>query len=200
MSPLFNARQIHRSLPGDDTDVDFCRTNIFLAHHLRDIIQNCYGKYPSWLEYPLAITHPINAILRNVSVQQKGVENGVEFISTMSYLGAMVIQIYQFCFIGNEITYSVRLTFKSARHGVEFYDLFQSNKLSENAFISDVQSFDGPTKQIFLIMMGQLQREINISAGGMFKIKLNIDTFLKVLLPYPSFGYNTNCVRFRYRS
>lgn len=58
--------------------------------------------------------------------------------------------------------------------------MFQSNKLSENAFISDVQSFDGPTKQIFLIMMQQLQREIYISAGSMFKIKLNIETFLKV--------------------
>lgn len=37
----------------------------------------------------------------------KGVD-GVEFVSTVSYLGAMVIQIYQFCFIGNEIIYSVR--------------------------------------------------------------------------------------------
>lgn len=57
---------------------------------------------------------------------------------------------------------------------------FQCNKLSENAFISNVQSFDAPSKQIFLIMIQQLQREFHISAGSIFKIKMSIDTFLKV--------------------
>lgn len=95
----------------------------------------------------------------------------------------MLIQIYQFCFVGNEITYSVwkaKIQMERERN-INFQFWFQSNKLSENAFKSNVQSFDAPTKKIFLIMMQQLQREINISAGSIFKIKMSIETFLKVI-------------------
>lgn len=61
--------------------------------------------------------------------------------------------------------------------------------MSDKAFTRNFQTFDGPTCQIFLIMIRHLQREINISAGDVLKIKLSIDAFLVVNILQPLLRY-----------
>lgn len=58
--------------------------------------------------------------------------------------------------------------------------VFQSNELGVSAFSSGFSSFDKETSQVFLILLKDLQQEICVCTGGSLKIKLNIETFLRV--------------------
>ncbi|XP_039452362.1 odorant receptor Or1-like [Culex pipiens pallens] len=78
------------------------------------------------------------------------------------YLLAMICQIWQFCYVGNEVSHSV-------------------DKINEMAMMCNYPKFNKPTARAFLILLTRAMQKTEIKVGVVFKFTLSLSTFLWIL-------------------
>ncbi|XP_038111740.1 odorant receptor Or1 isoform X2 [Culex quinquefasciatus] len=78
------------------------------------------------------------------------------------YLLAMICQILQFCYVGNEVSHSV-------------------DKINEMAMMCNYPKFNKPTAGAFLILLTRAMQKTEIKVGVVFKFTLSLSTFLWIL-------------------
>uniref|UniRef100_A0A336K6E5 Odorant receptor n=1 Tax=Culicoides sonorensis TaxID=179676 RepID=A0A336K6E5_CULSO len=89
---------------------------------------------------------------------QKG--NSLMFLNVFSYFLIVTFQIWQLCYTGNEVFYAT---------------------LVEKAYFSNFLVFDIKTSKTLVTFMERLKRDIDVTCGFIFKVTLNINTFLAIM-------------------
>lgn len=75
------------------------------------------------------------------------------YIFLVMYLVVMVTQIFIFCWVGNEVIYSVKKKASKSSIFLKLMFFLQSNKLTESAYFSNFASFDRKTANALRIFM-----------------------------------------------
>lgn len=117
-------------------------------------------------------------------------------VGFVSYLLTMITQILLFCWIGNEVIYSV--SSENLRSCQCKHNPSQSYRLTERAYFSNFIEFDKPTARVLLIFMqrsghgswkfnlshldltNRTVKDITVKAGGLFDVTLSLMTFMSV--------------------
>ncbi|KAL9705835.1 hypothetical protein quinque_009353 [Culex quinquefasciatus] len=102
--------------------------------------------------------------------------NVVAMIGNLIYLLTMICQILQFCYVGNDISYS-------------------TGKFNEMAIFSNYPEFNKTTARAFLIYLTKVIQPADIKVGKVFKFSLTLSTFLWILKTSYSYFAVLNSVR-----
>lgn len=78
--------------------------------------------------------------------------NVVAMIGNLIYLLTMICQILQFCYVGNDISYSVKFNRFQKLKSKHFF-LFQTGKFNEMAIFSNYPELNKTTARAFLIYL-----------------------------------------------
>ncbi|RZC38123.1 7tm 6 domain containing protein [Asbolus verrucosus] len=130
-------------------------------HHHREILKfaDYANRFYNWL---LFVQFFVGGISIGIAMFQLTVvvPLSTEFHSLVSYVNAISVQVFMYCWFGNEIE-------------------IKSSKLPYAVFESDWTGFPQKMKKYMIIFILQIRKPLQISAFGLFY--LSLDTFVKIL-------------------